>query len=152
MYVCVCVYACLYVCVRVFVLNTTGYFLSLLALFLTHAHTHTHTHTHTYRAATRARMQCTNAPCKLAESETQSLPPLPPPCQVQLLTATRCNTPQHTATHCSPLQHTYTATHCNKLQHTATRPLLFATKKCSKVSTMYVAVCCSVSVLQCVAV
>ena len=34
------------------------------------------------------------------------------------LTATHCNTLQHTATQCNTLQHT--ATHCNSLQHTAT--------------------------------
>ena len=34
------------------------------------------------------------------------------------LTATHCNTLQHTATHCNTLQHT--ATHCNTLQHAAT--------------------------------
>ena len=34
------------------------------------------------------------------------------------LTATYCNTLQHTATHCNTLQHT--ATHYNTLQHTAT--------------------------------
>jgi len=34
------------------------------------------------------------------------------------LSATHCNTLQHTATHCNTLQHT--ATHCNTLQHTAT--------------------------------
>jgi len=48
-----------------------------------------------------------------------------------LLTATHCNTLQHTATYCNTLQHTathvstgvprlLTATHCNTLQHTAT--------------------------------
>jgi len=31
--------------------------------------------------------------------------------------ASRCNTPQRTATYCNTLQHT--ATHCNTLQHTA---------------------------------
>ena len=35
-----------------------------------------------------------------------------------IVTATHCNTLQHTATHCNTLQHT--ATHCNTLQHTAT--------------------------------
>ena len=38
-------------------------------------------------------------------------------------TATRCNTLQHTETHCNlfvPLYRWYTATHCNTLQHTAT--------------------------------
>ena len=34
------------------------------------------------------------------------------------LTATHCNTLQHTPTHCDTLRHT--ATHCNTLQHTAT--------------------------------
>ena len=33
-------------------------------------------------------------------------------------TATHCNTLQHTATHCNTLQHS--ATHCNTLQHSAT--------------------------------
>ena len=37
---------------------------------------------------------------------------------VHIITATYCNTLQHTATHCNTLQHT--ATHCNTLQHTAT--------------------------------
>ena len=47
------------------------------------------------------------------------------------LTATHCDTLQHTATHCNTLQHTathrlthpllqHTATHCNTLQHTVT--------------------------------
>ena len=35
------------------------------------------------------------------------------------ITATHCNTLQHTATHCNTLQHT--AAHCYTLQHTATR-------------------------------
>jgi len=35
-----------------------------------------------------------------------------------IVTATHCNTLEHTATHCNALQHT--ATHCNTLQHTAT--------------------------------
>jgi len=34
------------------------------------------------------------------------------------LTATHCNTLQHTGTHCNTLQ--YNATHCNALQHTTT--------------------------------
>jgi len=35
----------------------------------------------------------------------------------KIVTATHCNTLQHTATHCSTLQHT--ATHCSTLQYTA---------------------------------
>ena len=37
------------------------------------------------------------------------------------ISATHCNTLQHTATHCNTLQHT--ATHCNTLQHTRCHPI-----------------------------
>ena len=43
---------------------------------------------------------------------------------MRLITATHCNTLQHTATHCNTLQHT--ATHCNTLQHTARQVLICA--------------------------
>jgi len=74
------------------------------------------------------------------------------------ITATHCNTLQHTATHCNTLQHTATHLplgsmyHCNTLQHViciCNRPCLPWLS--SNMSVLQcVAVCCSV--LQCVAV
>ena len=74
----------------------------------------------------------------------------------KMLTATHCNTLQHTAAHCNTLQHT--ATHCNTLQHTTSFCLERARERVCVIAREPVCVLlsrdrmCTCSVLQCGAV
>jgi len=76
-----------------------------------------------------------------------------------MVTATHCNTLQHTATHCNTLQHKcwwiviysrcniplqHTATHCNTLQHIATHWLLWMCA-CSLACISFAATLCNIS-------
>jgi len=105
-----------------------------------HKHTHTHTHaTHTHTHNSPISILYTILLCtvvvqsfeNLHAAQTQKWHRAQPYAHQLQHTATNCNTPQPTATHCNQLQHTAkycntlqpTATHCNTLhqpQHTAT--------------------------------
>jgi len=68
---------------------------------------------------------------------------LHPPRTPWPVTATRCNTLQHTVPHCNTLQHTaihcntlqHIATHCNALQYTYIRNSIFAQVGCTENTT-----------------